>query len=151
MGVCTVLKLTSNPKIENILSVMEQNKKFSNIILNQSKDFNYLYNLKFEYKTKKEIEKKYLNIMINRKDEEEEVETYALLKNKSYTLVTTSYSKISIEIMSYIVKTFGGIFIENDIDNKFKVYEKRKTKKNSETEKNFQKLKNLENELTFSF
>ncbi len=149
MGVYTVLKLTSNPKIENILSFMEQNKNCYNITLRQSKDFNYLYNLKFEYKNKKEIEKQYLNIMINRKDEEEE-ETYTLLKNKSYTLVTTSYSKISIEIMYHIVKFFGGIFIENDIDNKFKVYEKRKTEKNSETEKNFKKLKNLENELTFS-
>lgn len=149
MGVDTILKITSNPKREDILEVLKENSKVSNCLLENStidKTINFLY---FSYKNSDGVkEKRKLNIFEKRKDDLD-CETYKVLKNKSYTSLYLSSDETSIEIMSYIVNKLGGVFIKNDVDYNFKIYPHKKIK----TEKidlNYKKLKEIENELTFS-
>lgn len=152
MATDRILKLTSNPKPEEILTVLKNNKKCSNCLLEKSNFDDNFYSLYITYQNKEnKLEKRRLSIYENRIDKETD-STYEVLKGKKYTSVYLSYNDTSMEIMTFIVEAFGGIFIDNDIDYSFKEFKKKLIKK--EVERNVEmekKLKKLENDLTFSF
>ena len=151
MGVDRILKLTSNPKPEEILTILKNNKKCSNCLLEKSELNDNFYSLYFKYTNiENKSENRKLSIYAKSKDNEDS-ETYELLKDTTYTYASLGAGGFSMEIMTYIVEVFGGIFIEDDMDYNIKKVEKKKIKK--EVIKNIEmerKVKSLQNDFGFS-
>lgn len=130
MSIDSIIKLTSNPTIDDVIKVLKTNKRITNVSKGkETQEYGGITysRIDIDYDNNGVNEHRGLTVLYNTKDVKEdgyENESYEYTKGKKYTNISLNYSGSYKEILTYIISYFGGYFIDNDIDYVFKKIEK---------------------------